>query len=604
MQLSPQDEQKAVDIIKKSPGRFRDIPIQTERICLMAVRRDGNLLQYVREQTDKIRKAAVKQNGFALRFCDIQTPELCALAIEQKPSSIRYVKDQTRELCEQALGRSHGGALACIRDPDEAICEKAMGICPAIIRHVPLRFQTDRFREMALKYNPETVRYMRQTPGLCEKAILGAMENDARALSDVLAFCEYQDPEICVRAVEKEPSAIGKIRRQTREIRDAAIENAELYSIADILLALRDPDACDYMKACGRFEEERKRLLAENPGREMPESFRDRLHSAFGAMKNPDEHVCERVLSMNGLVLSAIPAPVAGLCETAVSENGDALQYVPQGLQSEEMILTAVRQKGKALRFAERQTEKIVLAAVRQDGAALEHADIQTREICLAACENRGNALRWVWRQDRETCLAAVSQDGTALFHVIDKTPEIVEAAVRQTGKALEYAPEGMISPGLAKAAVGNYPWSFHQIPKDLKTEDLCLMAVELDPRLIGYVPAAVITREMCEIAVRSPDGVARLSERCADRGLEECPGFVPEILRAAVRGDYTLIASVNARAHDAEMYRAALLDENGGVSPEKLAFLKKNGRWTNEKALAEVLESAEKPARRDAPRP
>eukprot|EP00971_Amphidinium_carterae_P170830 3385612-Amphidinium_carterae.1 len=96
------------------------------------------------------------------------------------------------------------------------------------------------------------------------------------------------------------------------------------------------------------------------------------------------------------------------------------------------IVLAAVTQNGKALRYAEAECKadrEIVLAAVQQTWRALEYA----AEECKA---------------DREIMLAAVQQDGDALKYAAEDCKadhEIVQAAVQQDRYAIQYAADELL---------------------------------------------------------------------------------------------------------------------------------------------------------------
>src|SRR4030042_1057957 len=87
---------------------------QTPKLCLEAVKQNGDALRYVRDQTPKLCLEAVKENGHALRYVRDQTLELCLEAVKQNGDALRYVRDQTPELCLEAVKRN-GDALRYVR---------------------------------------------------------------------------------------------------------------------------------------------------------------------------------------------------------------------------------------------------------------------------------------------------------------------------------------------------------------------------------------------------------------------------------------------------------------------------------------------------------
>jgi hypothetical protein len=49
---------------------------QTEAVCLKAVERDGDALQYVKDQTEAVCLKAVERDGNALQYVDVRIFEI------------------------------------------------------------------------------------------------------------------------------------------------------------------------------------------------------------------------------------------------------------------------------------------------------------------------------------------------------------------------------------------------------------------------------------------------------------------------------------------------------------------------------------------------
>ncbi len=108
------------------------------------------------------------------------------------------------------------------------------------------------------------------------------------------------------------------------------------------------------------------------------------------------------------------------VCSLLLKQSGLNLRYVPY--QTEEIVLTAVRQNGHALQYVpiESHSEEIYLEAVKQNGYCLEHVVNRTFNICLEAVKQNGNALQLVpiELQNELICLEAVKQNKNALQYV------------------------------------------------------------------------------------------------------------------------------------------------------------------------------------------
>ena len=91
------------------------------------VKRNGMILDFIKEQTDEICLEAVKQNGLALQYVKKQTPEICLEAVKNNASTLRYVQQQTNEMCLEAV-KQNGYALQYVKNQTEEICIKAVNI--------------------------------------------------------------------------------------------------------------------------------------------------------------------------------------------------------------------------------------------------------------------------------------------------------------------------------------------------------------------------------------------------------------------------------------------------------------------------------------------
>jgi hypothetical protein len=116
-----QTEEICLIAVKRNPNEFLYIIDQTYNICKTVVNRNGLILKSIRNKTDEICKLALMQNGFALQYVEKQTYELCRIAVEQNGLALRYVETQTEELCKIAV-RQSGSALEFVINQTEEIC--------------------------------------------------------------------------------------------------------------------------------------------------------------------------------------------------------------------------------------------------------------------------------------------------------------------------------------------------------------------------------------------------------------------------------------------------------------------------------------------------
>ena len=84
---------KDLEAVKKNGRVLEYVKDQTPEICLEAVKKNGLALKYVKDQTSELCCiTAVKQNGWALGYVKNQTPEIIQAAIEQDPDAIVFAK--------------------------------------------------------------------------------------------------------------------------------------------------------------------------------------------------------------------------------------------------------------------------------------------------------------------------------------------------------------------------------------------------------------------------------------------------------------------------------------------------------------------------------
>jgi hypothetical protein len=77
--------------------------VQTEEICMEAVKRNGYVLRHIHNQTKAMCLEAVKQFGCALQHVHNQTYGICLQAVRTDGIALGYVKNQTDDICIEAV---------------------------------------------------------------------------------------------------------------------------------------------------------------------------------------------------------------------------------------------------------------------------------------------------------------------------------------------------------------------------------------------------------------------------------------------------------------------------------------------------------------------
>ncbi len=298
-------------------------------------------------------------------------------------------------------------------------------------------------------------------------------------------------------------------------------------------------------------------------------------------MKTPE--LCLNAITRNAWALEHVPEPLksdATFCLTAIRTNAEVMTVLPHAMctddfsrravemnvnafssykirKSPELCMTAMRQKGRLLRFIPDpiKTKNICAEAIKNDGMSIVDVPIflNSFELCMMAVQRNGKALAYVPERFKtlELCMEAVKQDGRALpfvpagfkprkdavslFDIYRRTtfdiPAIYMTAVQSDGRALEFVPAEFRTAELCRIAVRSHWLALKDVPPTLKTEGLCLAAVQSDARafmactqartpaicmaavrqdgmLLEHVPDAMKTAELCMVAVKQ-NGIA-----------------------------------------------------------------------------------------------
>lgn len=158
---------------------------KTEEMSLIAVRKSGFALQYVKKQTPIICMEAVKEQGYALEFVVDKTPDICLEAVKRNGDALCWVPEdfKTSEMCFIAINQS-GISLEHISSQNKTyeMCLEAVKNHAHALRYVPENFQTDELVKAAIVKNTGSLCHViNQTPEVC----LMALKLNAQSLRDV-----------------------------------------------------------------------------------------------------------------------------------------------------------------------------------------------------------------------------------------------------------------------------------------------------------------------------------------------------------------------------------------------------------------------------------
>jgi exosome complex RNA-binding protein Rrp4 len=147
------------------------------------------------------------------------------------------------------------------------------------------------------------------------------------------------------------------------------------------------------------------------------------------------------------------------------------------------------------------------------------------------------------WPRFEPVISVALRQVGEALRYVPwdVRTREMCRIAVARNGWALKYVPEALRTDEMCRFAVAQHGGALDYVPQKLRSDQMCRIAVAQNGEALYYVPEALRTDDMCRFAVAQHGGALdyvpqklRTAEMCriavAQNGtaLE----YVPEALR------------------------------------------------------------------------
>lgn len=140
--------------LHKRELKFEELPpsLQTEEICLWAVRDWAANLQFVKNQTLDVCVAAIKTNPRAIRYVKNQTSDLCRLAVKLNWNSLEFVNNQTESIVKEAILCNYA-ALQYVKEQDVDICLFALEQDIKAMMYVRENLKKEVSTAYTMKYN-------------------------------------------------------------------------------------------------------------------------------------------------------------------------------------------------------------------------------------------------------------------------------------------------------------------------------------------------------------------------------------------------------------------------------------------------------------------
>lgn len=253
-----------------------------------------------------------------------QDHEICLEAVKSHGIALAYVRNQTADICEEAV-KNDGRALAYVDEKfmTDNLCLEALGTITRytadIMKSIPEKFRTKQLIEAAVKKNGIVLRYLKPeeiTYELC----LEAVKTRGNVITDYNFKKEYLTDELCLEAVKNDPGVIEFIENQTEEI-------------------------------------------------------------------------CFEAVRRNPFTIKSIKNQTEKLCLEAVKGNGHAWKFINN--PTEKVTLEAVKTAPSILEYVKDFTEEICLEAIKVDPNAIRFSLITPRLVVEAVTRN-ANAINWV----------------------------------------------------------------------------------------------------------------------------------------------------------------------------------------------------------------
>jgi hypothetical protein len=215
--------------------------------------------------------------------------------------------------------------------------------------------------------------------------------------------------------------------------------------------------------------------------------------------------------------------------ENAVKKNYKLIKYIPFNMQTKDLYKKAIQENIRNISYISRKellNDDLVSFIISYNpiGMIYNYFDVkyQTEELWIKIfniCNNYGmfnnieNIIKKIDKTifTKKICESLINNFSCHAFEHIPyemKTSELCKLAVKNSSFQLRYVPEELKTSELCKFAVNSSCDALQYVPNELKTEELFKFAVNRDGYALRYVPDKFKTEELCKIAVNS-DGYA-----------------------------------------------------------------------------------------------
>jgi len=183
------------------------------------------------------------------------------------------------------------------------------------------------------------------------------------------------------------------------------------------------------------------------------------------------------VIQQDGKMLMFIPYKLKTkeLCDLAFKQNPESIEFIPYEFIDEDMAFHAVEHDWKLLAYVPNKLKNI-------------------KDLSLFAFKKNPESIEVIPHEfiDEDMAFHAVEHDWKLLAYVpndLENIKDLSSLAFEKDYKSLSIIPPELITQDMAYKAIFHDVSLFMDVPAVLKNKELCLYAVQKNPKLIGFVP-------------------------------------------------------------------------------------------------------------------
>jgi hypothetical protein len=114
------DEERCILAMRRNGLAIQFIKDPSEEMKLEAVRQDGWAIRFIKDPSERVQLEAVRQDGYAIRFIKDPSEKMKLEAVRYDGRTIQFIKDPSEEMKLEAV-RQYGSAIRYIKDPSERV---------------------------------------------------------------------------------------------------------------------------------------------------------------------------------------------------------------------------------------------------------------------------------------------------------------------------------------------------------------------------------------------------------------------------------------------------------------------------------------------------